>query len=969
MIALNGRVKDCIYNVSKNVSTFKIEHEEVFVKCIMSGESFLYDGDIATFYGKYTDEGIFKVDISPIIAINPELGVYLNHFLTTRGYPLNILPYLVEHIETSMRSIRFRKYPKDIPAFLGKICESISDETGKFENDIIALCVNFRILSLPETFNYVKLMTSLLKWWNETMGERLLLALGVSKDTLKNMLSMNYTEAYRLCIDEKNPFRVPEIPYDVACKILKKNFDLEPDEDQQIYGKACRHILNRLRDNCWTSVPESDLKSEEYDTEEFKKYCVVVCDDFDNPEYYMRWSYNNEIYLYQRLEEMRNIQYSRDTFVSDRKCSDEQRDVISEAINNGVSCITGGGGVGKCLGKGTKVMLYNRSLKNVEDITTDDLLLGDDLKPRQVLSTTTGRDRMYKVTPLFGLPFVCNEPHVLTVIKDGEIKDIPLNEVLKMNTDDLRMFHVFSATYAQIDETIEMLENDSYELEDMIRRLCSMGVKCRVTNGKILYRHSDLTRLNREPIQTEFSIEYIGEDDYFGFELNSNGRFLLSDSLVTHNTTILKEIVKNLSANNVEYLVCSFTGKAVARVKEVLCMSHNIKTMHLAIAKSQTEATPAKTLILDEASMITSFLLVQLLKVYPTIEQIIIVGDINQLEPIGPGCFMKQMIESNAIPVYTLTKCYRSDSLDIVGFSNQICSKDRSGVVSIPPSSKSLKFFDISSNNGHNVMNDLIINLKSRDIDVETLQIVTPKRVDSEAFNEMIIDIYFKDAQMFVINKKRWFVGCRVMVIENNYAINVMNGESGIVVAVGSDHVIAKFGENCFPFMSKEFHQKYVNLKNKVRSINEEAEFQRMILNVKIIMESISEKNKSAWIDSDFQVSSIDTIDYSFSVTIHKSQGSEYKRVIVYIPNQGTGRTGFVTKRMIYTGVSRGQQSVFILCDKTHFQNCSINSGYRRREKLAERFGCIEESESDDEIGDFDDLDINDVDFGDISWD
>ena len=49
----------------------------------------------------------------------------------------------------------------------------------------------------------------------------------------------------------------------------------------------------------------------------------------------------------------------------------------------------------------------------VQDITTDDLLMGDDSTPRRVLGTTTGTDKLYKITPAKGESYTVNEPHVL----------------------------------------------------------------------------------------------------------------------------------------------------------------------------------------------------------------------------------------------------------------------------------------------------------------------------------------------------------------------------------------------------------------------------------------------------------------------------------------------------------------------------------------------------------------------------
>ena len=64
-------------------------------------------------------------------------------------------------------------------------------------------------------------------------------------------------------------------------------------------------------------------------------------------------------------------------------------------------------GYGKCLGKDTPVMMYDGSIKMVH-VVVDDLLMGDDSKPRRVLSLNRGREMMYKVVPVKGEPWLMN---------------------------------------------------------------------------------------------------------------------------------------------------------------------------------------------------------------------------------------------------------------------------------------------------------------------------------------------------------------------------------------------------------------------------------------------------------------------------------------------------------------------------------------------------------------------------------
>lgn len=84
--------------------------------------------------------------------------------------------------------------------------------------------------------------------------------------------------------------------------------------------------------------------------------------------------------------------------------------------------ITGPSGTGKCHTKGTKVLMYNGSVKNVEDVVVGDLLMGDDSTPRKVLTLARGKDWLYDIIPTRGEEFGCNESHILSLKKRSRKK-------------------------------------------------------------------------------------------------------------------------------------------------------------------------------------------------------------------------------------------------------------------------------------------------------------------------------------------------------------------------------------------------------------------------------------------------------------------------------------------------------------------------------------------------------------------
>lgn len=90
-------------------------------------------------------------------------------------------------------------------------------------------------------------------------------------------------------------------------------------------------------------------------------------------------------------------------------------------------------GAGKCLGKGTPVLMFDGTIKAVEDITKDDLVMGPDSKPRQVISIARGKEEMFEVIPTKGDKFTCNRSHILTIKMSG--KTYQPNQLIDISVD------------------------------------------------------------------------------------------------------------------------------------------------------------------------------------------------------------------------------------------------------------------------------------------------------------------------------------------------------------------------------------------------------------------------------------------------------------------------------------------------------------------------------------------------------
>jgi hypothetical protein len=178
---------------------------------------------------------------------------------------------------------------------------------------------------------------------------------------------------------------------------------------------------------------------------------------------------------------------------------------------------------GKCLGIGTKVILYDLSKKNVEDLIVGDLLLGLDGKPNKITSLARGKEMMYWVHQSKAMSYRVNESHILSLSdKNNNIRNISITEYLNQSFNDKR--------------------NRSYGYKS-----------CTIQEDKEL---------------SEISVIKDKVDDYYGFTLeNEDKRFYLEDFTVTHNTTFVDSnfllpqfeyYLKHKDKLNVEWLYFSY---------------------------------------------------------------------------------------------------------------------------------------------------------------------------------------------------------------------------------------------------------------------------------------------------------------------------------------------------------------------------------------------------------------------------
>ncbi len=370
-----------------------------------------------------------------------------------------------------------------------------------------------------------------------------------------------------------------------------------------------------------------------------------------------------------------------------------------------------------------------------------------------------------------------------------------------------------------------------------------------------------------------------------------NNVSIITGAAGTGKTRCIKEIIHNLERNGIQYKMASFTGKAVSRIREVT-EKDDPMTLHMMISKKGKD-TSFSILILDEASMITSELLYEFRKKYDNEYRIVFIGDQNQLLPIGWGTLFSELIKSKKVATTYLTKVHRTESNTILSNANLIVEHmdpDFNG----PPFEFELSDTFELLQGDINTVKELLLLLNESGISQERIVVISPFNRDLDIINANSSEMY-NSKNKFIVDGggKKWRVNDRVMMLENNYRSNIMNGDEGVVSQVNGNEIVVKF-------------------KNGTHSFN---------------LSSVSD-------DTTCKELSCDMLRLSFCVTVHKYQGSEKDFVIGYIP-QGTG--SFLNNNLLYTLITRAKKTIWMIGDIETMERAAVTKPPYRHDNLALR--------------------------------
>ena len=325
--------------------------------------------------------------------------------------------------------------------------------------------------------------------------------------------------------------------------------------------------------------------------------------------------------------------------------------------------ITIGCGKGKCLAKDTPILMYDGTIKMVQDVVIGDQLMGDDSTPRNVLSLARGRETMYKVCSKKGGAYIVNESHILslkygtpqgTVLdisvldylalpesyhgSDGSLygyrvpvvfpekpvemepylvgywfgdehsfstqesyviksmfqnKHIPLHYKCNSRQNQLALLAglIDSAGYYH-DNGYEIIQQNEVLLDDIVYLARSLGFAAYKKNLQTAGTYYKIEiygpgledipvrcprkkghpqKQNKDVLNYRIWLEKLPEDDYYGFEIDGNRRFVLGDFTVTHNTVMAIKIISKVAKKTLVIVHKEFLlNQWVERIREFL---------------------------------------------------------------------------------------------------------------------------------------------------------------------------------------------------------------------------------------------------------------------------------------------------------------------------------------------------------------------------------------------------------------
>ena len=339
----------------------------------------------------------------------------------------------------------------------------------------------------------------------------------------------------------------------------------------------------------------------------------------------------------------------------------------------------------------------------------------------------------------------------------------------------------------------------------------------------------------------------------------------------TGKTTTTQGIIAALKKAGLRVLLAAPTGRAAKRMSEATGME--AKTIHRLLEynpqdgykRNDENPLEGDALIVDECSMIDILLMNNLLKAVPVGMRLVFVGDIDQLPSVGAGNVLRDIIDSQRIPVVRLVRIFRQAQKSRIVMNAHAINQGR-----FPDTSngRDTDFFFMREDDPERAAETIVRLVKERlprayRESQDRIQVLTPMQrgvVGAANLNLLLQQALNPSGPSLNRGGYTYRQGDRVMQQRNNYDKDVFNGDLGYIREVDTEERTLKV----------DFDGKWV----------------------------------------EYDVTELDELTLAYATTIHKAQGSEYPIVVMPVL-----MTHFVMlqRNLIYTGITRAKKTCVLL--------------------------------------------------------
>lgn len=381
-----------------------------------------------------------------------------------------------------------------------------------------------------------------------------------------------------------------------------------------------------------------------------------------------------------------------------------------------------------------------------------------------------------------------------------------------------------------------------------------------------------------------------------------HGVLVLTGGPGTGKTTVIKGILSILKAQGLKIRLAAPTGRAAKRLSETtgqkaltihrLLEANNLAqddNLQLGFSKDIDDQLDADVIILDEVSMVDIVLMHHFLNAVPDGCRIILVGDTDQLPAVGPGSVLKDIIRSQKIPAIRLDEIFRQAQTSMIIQNAHIINAGR-----LPDLRKQYSDFVFYELNDDTSITQKILDLSTKDLPHEGFDVLKDVQVLSpmhrflcgvENLNLMLQEQLNpkKNQDELKYSSQTFRVGDKVMHIRNNYQKNVFNGDIGFIQDINNEKLTVDYFDHIVTYEKNELNE----------------------------------------------------LTLAYASSVHKSQGSEYKVIIIPL---STSHYIMLQRNLLYTAITRAKQKVIIIGSKKALMTAiQSNRTQKRYTLLAER--------------------------------